>query len=63
LAKGLYLKEIRYRHMVSTDGIVTVSGAGGSLLLRLSTREAKSVDVPLIPKSILAPVLKKLGIE
>jgi hypothetical protein len=49
--------------MVSTDGIVTVSGAGGSLLPRLSTREAKSVDVPLIPKSILASVLKKLGIE
>ncbi len=144
---GHYLKEIRYGDAVSTDGTVTVTGAGGSLLLVLSSRvahltgqmsttavgaprivlipagagdevrqatldqtgafsfgdlrpgtyklyafegapdgvwedpgfmkefsaagveihldegEAKNADVPLIPKSDLAPVLKKLGLD
>jgi hypothetical protein len=143
---GHYLKEIRYGDVMSNDGTVTVTGAGGSLLLVLSTRvahltgrmsatavgaprivlipagaadvrqatldqtgmfsfgdvrpgayklyafegapdgvwedpdfmkefsaagveihldegEVKSTDVPLIPKSDLMPVLKKLGLE
>jgi hypothetical protein len=141
---GLYLKEVRYGDVVSTDGTVPVTGAGGSLQLLLSTRvahvsgkvsttsaqvvllpagaagevrhatldqtgvfsfgdvppgayklyafegapdgawedpdfmkefsaagveihldesETKNADVPLIPKSDLAPVLKKLGLE
>ncbi len=143
---GHYLKEIRYGDVVSNDGTFTVTGAGGSLLLVLSTRvahltgrmsatavgaprivlipaaagdvrqatldqtgmfsfgdvrpgtyklyafegapdgawedpdfmkefsaagveihldegESKNADVPLIPKSDLMPVLKKLGIE
>lgn len=40
LANGLYLKEIRYGDVVSNDGTITVTGAGGSLLLVLSTRVA-----------------------
>jgi hypothetical protein len=144
VGNGLYLKEIRYGDVVSTDGTVTVTGAGGSPQLVLSTRvahvsgkvsttsaqvvlipvgsadevrqatldqtgafsfgdvrpgayklfafegapdgvwedpdfmkefsaagveihldegESKSVDAPLIPKSDLAPVVKKLGLE
>ncbi len=37
---GVYLKEIRYGDVVSTDGTITVTGAGGSLQLVLSTRVA-----------------------
>ena len=141
---GLYLKEVRYGDVVSKDGTLTVTGAGGILQLVLSTRvahvngkvsttsaqvvlipagaagevqqatldqtgaftfgdlrpgtyklyafegapdgvwedpdflkefsaagmeihldegESKNADAPLIPKSDLAPVLKKLGLE
>ena len=57
---GLYLKEIRYGDIVSNDGTVTVTGAGGSLQLVLSTRVAHvsgrvgttSAQVVLIPASV-----------
>jgi hypothetical protein len=41
--KGFYLKEIRYGDAVSKDGTVSVTGAGGSLVLVLSPHVASLV--------------------
>ncbi len=40
VGSGVYLKEIRYGDIVSNDGTITVTGAGGNLQLVLSTRVA-----------------------
>jgi hypothetical protein len=38
---GFYLKQIRYGDAVSTDGTISLTGVGGSLVLLLSTRGAR----------------------
>ena len=41
LGSGFYLKQIRYGDAVSTDGTISLTGAGGSLVLLLSSRGAR----------------------
>ncbi len=60
VGNGIYLKELRYGDVVSNDGTVTVTGAGGSLQLVLSRRVAHltgkmSATAAGIPQVVLIP--------